>query len=140
MKNLMFLLVFSALFFSSCDKNEDLKLFCPEVTKICDAISIDDKAIDKAIIEEVINKLTSDLTPAPTTADPIGQEAHLHTLIDRLNSCDCMEASFGCYACMESFPPQSSIGIVVKKGTVDISKGISIFTSETETLKFSAIN
>ncbi len=138
----MFLLVLSGLFLSSCDKNEDLKLFCPDVTRICDAIPIDDKAIDKVTVETIINKLTSDLTPVPTNTDPLGQEAPMNTLIDRLNSCDCMDASLLCYGCLESFPVQGSIEIVVKKENQEITRYIRVVAPETEieTLKFRAIN
>jgi len=140
MKNLMFLLLLSGLFLFSCSKKEDINLFCPDVTSICDAIPIDDKAVDMATVEAAINKLASDLAPVPTSADPIGQEANLDMLIQRLDDCDCMKATFGCYACMESFPAQSRIDIVVEKENQKLNKSMRIFTSETKPLYFGWIN
>ncbi len=138
MKNLMFLFLLSGLFLFSCEK-EDIKLFCTEVNEIRDAISIDDKTIDKAAVEAAINKITSDLAPNPSQVDPIGQMGNLIQLIERLNDCDGMEATFGCYACAESLPPLSSIIIVVEKGGQKLSKGISIITPDTGTLKYGGI-
>lgn len=137
MKNLM--IVFSLLFcFTSCEKEDPI--VCGTDTnagaRICKAIHEN----NETALATLLNGLAWDLDPAPTTADPIGQVENLDILITRLDNSSCLEADLECYACLESFPPLSSVLVKATHNNETVEKRIYLTTSETETLMFRSMN
>lgn len=58
---------------------------------------------------EVLNKYLADLKPMRSNTDNLGHKHNLNVFVERLNSCENISAESNCYACMESYPPQSSV-------------------------------
>ena len=133
MKNLMLLvLIFLAV---ACNSKEEI-LILQTNEEMCEAAI----AEDAQKVDSLIKVLTIDLVPVATPSDPLGQQANLNTLIDRLNEADCMEATLGCYACMESFPLQSAVDLTITRDGEQFSRSLRLFTSENEPLYFSSID
>ena len=86
--------------------------------------------IDTAIAKDGINEILVDLVPVPTGNDPVGHEENLAVFVERLNeSCD-IEATIGCYACIETLPLLSHVEITLDSASVQVHRSIDILTPE----------
>lgn len=100
------------------------------ITYPCEEIREGLLNINTAIAQDGINEILVDLTPLPTDDDPIGHEANLNIFVERLSeSCD-IEATIGCYACIETFPLLSHVEITIDSGSVQVHRSIDIVTPE----------
>jgi len=115
MKNFMVCLISALTFCSlalSCTSDDPMQteqdviqiMFASE---FCDAIN----SGNENYVESEVNALCIDLLPQSTDSDALGHEANLNKLIERLDMVDCLSASLGCYACIETFPLTSEIFI-----------------------------
>jgi len=99
-------LLIPLLLFFSC--SDDLGF-----TNFCEA-TLDD---DFDYMADYIDDIIEDLPPFPIPGDPLGHEENLFFLIDELRQQnDCLDVYIECYACIETFPPQSEIRIDVSDG------------------------
>ena len=125
-----------ALFFTACPQKEEGPTSEDPNTELCAAI-ID---ADETAIKDLFAALVSDLNPTPVAGDPTGHEANFDTLIDRLNEDECMEATLGCYGCMESLPLQSSIEMTISLDGNVSEKRMRIYTPHDDVLSFASMN
>ena len=132
MKNIVMLLIFSALLIlTSCEEDDKFENINCEV--LTEALVNSNNENVKAEID----KLTVDLKPHVSDNDNFGHSQNLNTLIDRLNSqCKNIEASLICYACIYTLPPQSEIEVVVDSLGIEVVRIIDILTPDDEILSF----
>lgn len=119
----------------SCDK-ENL----PEFSLDCQQLRNGILNSDKLAIGNEISKLTPDLTPVPVSGDNIGHSANLETLIRRLNQCEEISAQTVCYACIDTYPPQSEIIITTITGNREVLRVIDIKTPANGSLEFISVH
>ena len=82
-----------------------------------------------------LESLLIDYSPEPTSEDPIGHEQNLNDFIQELNEeCD-LEASLVCYACIETFPEQSEVRVMLDSSGILVSSIVDIVTSEKLTVR-----
>lgn len=80
----------------------------------CDKMGNNFVTEDYTYAKSVIDSICLTLPPAPTSNDPIGHESNTISLVEDLNSqCDNISIELICYACLESFPPQSSFRLLI---------------------------
>ena len=123
-------------FISVCDdsvRNEVIEVNCGNLKT---GLIIKDQ--EKIGIE--MDKLTENLPPDPTKNDPIGHSENLTIITQSLHSCDGLEAEISCYACVETYPPQSEITIQMNSSGTKIERIIDISTPSDKILKFSGIH
>lgn len=131
MKNIIYLTLALCLFIA-CDDNEVSTTQCEDLKQ-----GIINDTDD--LVRSAIDNWCSDLMPNSTLDDEIGHQENLNTLVQRIeNECDVM-ASISCYACMESYPPQSAIVITFIQDNVTYSKNINISTPYEDVLSFVAM-
>ena len=120
---------------TSCSDNEpDLSISGVD----CDRLSNSFIDEDYTYAAPIIDSICLTLPASPTSSDPLGHEINSNTLIQKLNAnCDDLTFSLICYACLESFPLQSSI--LVTKESVDgqISRNFALTVPENEFMYFS---
>jgi len=104
----------------SCSKDDDSN----NSTEICQAILDEDQTAMMTLMEE----LTASLTPMSIATDPLGHEANYNDLINQLNNFSCLEASGICYGCIETFPVQSEIRVIVDLDGAQINRVMDIRT------------
>ena len=104
--------------------------------EFCDAIM--NRDLDYLTIE--FEDLCADLLPEAIDADPLGHEANLTELIQRLNDMNCLTASLGCYACIETFPLISEININIKDGDIVFEYVIDFQTPGDGVLVFAGLH
>jgi len=80
--------------------------------------------------------LASDLLPKPSDDDKWGQSENLDILIERLNQCNCIVATKVCYACLESYPPQSVVKLVIAYDMDIVAKRMHLLTGDEEPLLY----
>jgi|GEM_PF-3331110 len=85
---------------------------------------------------EVLNKYLSDLKPMRSNTDNLGHEHNLKIFVERLNSCNTISAEINCYACMESYPPQSSVSmkIATSDNSMPILAKVNISTNPNDVM------
>jgi hypothetical protein len=133
MKKLCFIsLLFLSLF--SCKKEALTSLNTEESAELCQAL-LDE---DQETLEQIFEDLLSDLSPSPAN-DPDGHEDNLDTLIDRLNTSDCLVASNLCYACGLSLPPYSMVGVDIDFDGQQETKVLLILTPPNDLMSFMSI-
>jgi hypothetical protein len=89
------------------------------------------------IVETEINELCQNYPPVPTNDDLIGHENNLNSIIEELNSqCSGLIAELGCYACLESFPPQSVINFMLDSAGQSVQRHVFLFTPEVEVMSY----
>ena len=131
MKKLFFpvLLLVALLQYSCCDKEDNNSL-----TTI-DCIALEEGLIfgEQDVVEAEINALCQNYPPAPTVDDEIGHKNNLNAIIMELNNqCSDFVAELGCYACLESLPPQSVINFTLDSVGVGVKRYISLWTPDGE--------
>ncbi len=131
MKKILIVLTF--LVFVTCENNEP---------GILDCNTFQTAVLEKneGIVRSEIEKLTTDLYPAPTPEDNIGHMNNLQILTDRINSgCEGITANLLCYACIETYPPISLILVEFVSDNTPVSATIDIVTSENDILRFGGL-
>jgi len=119
--------------FIACEDNENPTTQC---TDFKEGIINDNEDLVRGAIDD----WCSDLMPNPAPGDEIGHQENLNTLVQRIaDECDVATGIY-CYACMESYPPQSAIIITFVEDNVTYSKSINISTPYENVLSFVAMN
>lgn len=122
-------------FFFACDnepieQNDQIEIEFP--SEFCDAII----SGNEEFVKTDVNGLCIDLLPQSTDPDPIGHEANLSTLIERIDAVSCLTASLGCYACIFTLPAISEINITILNGDIAFQYVIDIRTPADGILEF----
>lgn len=95
---------------------------------------------DEIVLTGEINYLLEDLVPNPGTGDPIGHAINLGVFIDRLrNICD-FNADLGCYACIETYPPQSEVYIMLDSLGTNVTRVLDIATPDSIAMTFRGLH
>ena len=131
MKNTLFLFAICSFlcFAFSCDADDATNTNCEQLLT---AMNNND-----SLLLNTFNEMASDLQPqAASTDDPYGQTANFQTLIERVEQCSGFSAILDCYACMESFPPQSQFTITFEGNGQNFQKICHIRTSQSEPLTY----
>jgi len=131
---LSILIFLMGLMVMSCNKGEDIS------TINCDQFKTAVISNNNETLKAEIAKLVTDLSPAPTAADVIGQGKNIGILINRINECDKVSAELNCYACIKTYPAQSEILIQADSSGVIIHRIIDITTPEAGKLTFAGIH
>ncbi len=136
----IFFILFSALLMTihiSCEKgiyNQTYNINCNTVQN-----GIINSDAD-AIISE-INKLVYDLPPKVTSFDEFGHKQNIDVFIERINKfCPSVTAKLICYACIETYPPQSEIELSTISSDIEYIRILDIWTSPEEILRFRTIH
>ena len=96
---------------------------------------------DNDLAATEIDKLTVDLLPLSSDQDSLGHEHNLVRLVNRIETlCNDLDAELDCYACMESLPPQSAIGIKADSSGTPVCRILFIFTPRDGVLKFHRVH
>jgi hypothetical protein len=86
---------------------------------------------DEDLTEKEINELCEKYPPLPVPGDDIGHKENLDSIIDELNTqCSGFVAELGCYACLESLPPQSVIGFTLDSAGIDVKRHVHLYTPD----------
>ncbi len=128
MKSWIFISTLIIIFLLSCSKEKES--ICHE--EICEYILYE----NDSLIQEEIARLASDLLPKPSDDDKWGQSENLDILIERLNQCNCIVATKVCYACLESYPPQSVVKLVIAYDMDIVAKRMHLLTGDEEPLLY----
>jgi hypothetical protein len=96
--------------------------------KLCDELQADIVAFNIEEVKGTLNPWLSGNLPIPTAEDPIGHQQNLQNFVDRLND-DCgLDASIVCYACIETYPVQSEVRVMVDSSGISVARVLDIVT------------
>lgn len=133
MKNnhLIGLVLLTSLFFA-CQDDEMLS------TSInCESLEEGLIQLNAELVEGEINAICEVYPPAPTSNDPQGHEVNLDDIVSSLNEdCGSFTTTLGCYACLESYPPQSVINFTLDSSGVDVQRSIRLLTPSDDVMAF----
>lgn len=119
MKKYTWLVLGSMVSFFACEDT---------ATKLCDELQADMVAFNAEAVKSTLNPWLSGNLPVPTNEDPIGHQQNLENFVDRLND-DCgLEASIVCYACIETYPPQSEVRVMIDSSGLTVVRVLDILT------------
>ena len=96
--------------------------------------------VDEPIVKEVVDQMLSVLPPASTGDDQIGHMQNLNTFIDRLNNECHFVARNICYACIETFPVTSEVGVVLDSSGVEVERVLDLRTPGTGVMTLTDIH
>ncbi|MEO5906568.1 MAG: hypothetical protein ABIQ11_07570 [Saprospiraceae bacterium] len=85
---------------------------------------------DEVAVAGILNNLLKDLPPVPTNDDLQGHRANLDLFVERLDDQCGFQADVECYACVETFPPISHVGINLDSSGVNIRRTLDIRTPD----------
>ena len=92
-------------------------------------------------VKNVVDILSEDLNPEVTENDQWGHKENIDLLIERLNmECENISVSLGCYACIETLPPQSELIISTDSAGVEIKRVIDILTPKDDILQYLGVH
>ena len=89
------------------------------------------EGLAEADVEKVadeLNDLLSDLSPNPTNDDLTGHRLNLDEFVERLDDQCGFEVNVECYACIETFPVISEVGIDLDSSGFSIRRILDIRT------------
>lgn len=88
---------------------------------------------DKEAIRIIIDSLCQKYPPIPTQDDDLGHKENTIKIIEELNE-TCSDLAFvqKCYACLESYPPQSSIEVKLDSVGISIMRYFGLYVPENE--------
>jgi hypothetical protein len=119
----IFALAFSLLF-TACSKDSPAlkNLDCePLVTALLEN--------DDATVDEIMDDVCADFPPDTTDDDMYGHQANLNNIIEDMNAqCPELNASLGCYACLESLPPWSVIEFSLDSAGAAVGRSAHLLT------------
>ena len=96
----------------------------------------EDSFSNDSLLQAELDKLTKDLLPEPTVADPHGQLANLYTLFTRLQKCPGISLYICCYACIQTAPPQTEVAVSIDSAGVRITRVFDFLTGGNSKLAF----
>ena len=106
----------------------------------CETLKSNLVIVNEPVVKEIVDQMLSVLSPTPTGDDPVGHMQNLNTFIDRLkNECH-FNARNICYACIETFPVTSEVGIVLDSSGVEVERVFDLRTPETGVMTLTDIH
>lgn len=134
---LPFTLYLSLLLFlaPSCYEQDKVYLTLPMLIN-CDGLIEGMLAKDIDATKAIMTPLLVSYPPVPVADDELGHEANLNDLVAELNSCAGLTAEIYCYACLESFPPQSRVDFTIDSAGVAVPRYMYIRTPGYEAMVF----
>jgi len=111
-------LLFLSFLISSCEDGTGYTDFCDDLI-----------VIDVDNIQSYVDDILDDLPPFPVQGDLLGHEEN-----------PCLTASIDCYACIETFPPQSEIYVSIRDGGIVEERIIDIVTPDNRPMFFVGIH
>ena len=121
MKFYLLPLLFSVFVLTAC--KDSIELPCPELRSSL-------AELDAVAAAEILNDLLKDLSPVPTNDDLTGHRANLDLFVERLDDQCGFQADVVCYACIETYPPISEVGINLDSSGISIRRTIDIRTPD----------
>ncbi len=135
MKIIKYVLILFSVFSISCNNSTEPNYFNSQ------NFSIGIINFNKELVATEVNKLLADLNPKTTSYDPTGNRENISTLVNRINSkCENISAELFCFACIETYPPQSEILLTADSIGVSVNRTIDILTPSKEKLSFVGIH
>ncbi|HEY3386869.1 MAG TPA: hypothetical protein VGK46_10185 [Saprospiraceae bacterium] len=104
----------------SCE-DDFARIDCAELRAALIALDVEDASVH-------INALLEDLQPVPVSGDPYGHEINLELFVDRLQSNCSLQVELECYACIETYPPQSHVTISLDSSGTEVTRTLDILT------------
>lgn len=127
MKKFIWLVFGSLISFFACEDT---------ASKLCDELQADMVAFSTEQVKSTLDPWLQGQLPVPTEDDPIGHEINLQNFVDRLSD-DCgLEASILCYACIETFPPQSEVRVMIDSSGITVARILDIMTPDGDDVFF----
>ncbi len=107
----------ASITYKATDNPNDGEVSCSSLEE---AIWTDHQSVDaseQTLLAPLLDKMLADLIPEVSEDDIYGHEKNLQTFVDRLNECHkILKAEIDCYACLESYPPQSIVSLILFGG------------------------
>ena len=134
-KQILYLLTISILTLVSCEKADQINVIpCGDFSEAL--LDFNDEFVADIFID-----LLQNTSPEPTIDDSLGHEKNILWVIDEIdNSCETLEVSLVCYACIKTLPAQSEIKIAFESSGEQIIRIIDIITPAEGKLKFHRIH
>ena len=117
----------------SCDSEDDNEL----IQKIdCDTLVSGLLNYNNDKLAPEFNKITGNLEPNPNNIDQIGHQQNLQKVVDELNKCDLISSELLCYACIETYPPQSELLVSIDSSGQIVERIVDIRTPDDSIIRF----
>ena len=131
---LLYLLTVVLISCMVCSCEDDFaRINCEALREALIATDVEDASVH-------INDLLEDLQPVPVSGDPYGHEINLELFVDRLHANCSLQVEIGCYACIETYPPQSHVSIRLDSAGTDVIRTLDILTPEDSEMKLRSIH
>lgn len=93
-----------------------------------------------AELNSVLKDFLSTTIPKPKSDDQTGHFENLQLLVKKLGECNKISSSIKCYACIETYPLQSEVTLVIDSLGVEVSRKVDIVTPENGVLSIARIH
>ncbi|MEN8139573.1 MAG: hypothetical protein ABFR62_14220 [Bacteroidota bacterium] len=135
MKNIFRILIFSLVALTSCEKNDE------KADINCESLTQGLISMESDVVSTELEKLTVDLSPNPNAEDQYGHSENIELLVSELNQqCENLQAELACYACIKTYPPQSTLLISINSSGIIIKRVIDISTPKDDVMKYADIH
>lgn len=121
MKFSLLSILFSGLLLIGC--KDSVELPCQELREGL-------AEVDELVVENILNDLLKDLAPNPINDDLTGHRINLDLFVERLDDQCGFEAYVECYACIETFPAISEVGINLDSSGLSVRRILDIRTPD----------
>jgi hypothetical protein len=121
MKLLLLSILFLGFVWNGC--SDTIELPCKELRESL-------AELEEETTANLLNDLLKDLPPNPTTDDLTGHRANLDLFVERLDDQCGFQVYVECYACVETFPAISEVGINLDSSGVSVRRIVDIRTPD----------
>jgi len=124
------LLILGVLFFTGCYDEENDEVL-EQLSDNCIELEEDFIVMDRDAIKIVIDSLCQQYPPQSVENDPLVHSDNTNALIEELNeNCENLNYILRCYACLESYPPQSIIDVEIDSSGMIVNRTFRVFVPE----------
>ena len=124
------LLILGVLFFTGCYDEENDEVL-EQLSDNCIELEEDFIVMDRDAIKIVIDSLCQQYPPQSVENDPLVHSDNTNALIEELNeNCENLNYILRCYACLESYSPQSIIDVEIDSSGMIVNRTFRVFVPE----------
>ncbi len=132
MKKIIIILV-GILITISCSKDKDSITTTIDCERLSDSFISSHSGFQPDYIRTVVDSICQTLPPQPTSDDQLGHKFNSEKLANQIsNQCQDIKVKLFCYACLESYPLQSSFTVTVDSMGVSVKRRFLIYVPEND--------
>ncbi len=132
MKKIIIILV-GILIAMSCSKDKDSVVTTIDCEKLSNSFISSHGGLHPDYIKTVVDLICQTLPPQPTSDDQLGHKLNSEKLANQISyECENIKVELSCYACLYSYPLQSSFTVTVDSMGTSVKRSFLVYVPEND--------